>query len=93
MAALVTLAREQPAPRKQRGFDLRIAGQDGRIGHAEALSRLAFGEQEIIDALFAHDPGGFFRDGQAQHFSARIRSLAAHAHAVVSLIKTMSRHP
>jgi len=73
---LVTIGGEQPLVRHERGFDLGVARQDGGIGHAESIGRLALGEQVVIYPLLAHDPGRFVGHGLAHQVGSRVGSSA-----------------
>jgi len=42
--------------RAQRGFDLDVFRQYGDIVHSQPIRRLALGLQEILDAVFGHEP-------------------------------------
>jgi hypothetical protein len=70
--------RKQPPPCEQRRLDFGVARQDRRVHDAEPCSRLALGEQEIVDALFGHHPRGFFGHRLTQHLCARVGSLSTH---------------
>ena len=52
----------------QRRLDFGVFRQRRAIGDAEALGRLALGQQVIVDAVLAHDARRFLRDRAAQLF-------------------------
>ena len=77
---------EQAMVLRERGLDLRIARQHGRIGGTEAFRRLALREQVVIDPLLGHDPRGLLRECATQVFGARI---VATVHRTVSVADSM----
>ena len=60
----------------ERPLDLAVLWQERRaIDHTETLGSLAFGHEEIADAVFGHDARSFLRQRAPQVVGARRVSL------------------
>ena len=59
------IAAEQPLVLAQRRFDLDILRQHGDVVHPQPVRGLAFGLQEVLDAVLGHDPRRLESEGAA----------------------------